>query len=147
MPTDDKRLNGVTRKTSGRSSWLMVMDVCMFGGQHVTYLVFVLTVYNMVYWKNILKVVWYIKQHFSSEKIIMEEMVTNKRYVCACRILKDVRHWWPQHAVYYSLNRWLKKRQKTSRRWICCLVPEHYRHKTRCIVFSWMALVSTITLI
>ena len=42
IPADDKRLNGVTRKTSGRSSWLMVMDVSMCGCQHLAYLVFVL---------------------------------------------------------------------------------------------------------
>ena len=89
-------------------------------------------------WSNIL-LAW---------RLFLQERVTNKRYVCACRILKDVRHWWPQHCGgVLLLNRWLKKGQKTSRRWICCLVPEHYRHKTRCIVFSWMALVSTITLI
>ena len=62
IPADDKRLNGVTRKTSGRSSWLMVMDMCMCGCQHTAYLIFVLTVYNMVYWKNFLKVVWYMNE-------------------------------------------------------------------------------------
>ena len=55
IPADDKRLNGVTRKTSGRSSWLMVMDVCMCGCQHTVYLEFVLTVLTRFIEKRVKK--------------------------------------------------------------------------------------------
>ena len=55
IPADDKRLNGVTRKTSSRSSWLMVMDVCMCGCQHVAYLIFVLTVLTRFMEKRVKK--------------------------------------------------------------------------------------------
>ena len=55
MPADDKRLNGVTRKTSGRSSWLMVMAVCMCGCQHLAYLIFVLTVLTRFIEKRVKK--------------------------------------------------------------------------------------------
>ena len=63
---------------------------------------------------------------------------------CLCRILKDIHHHQSSNMPFTTMSKWLKKgRKREYVAWRQSIIVT----KSGCIVSSWMALVSAITMI